>query len=26
MNSIVLTVPTQQAPDWMVTELQRIYG
>ncbi|MGB9837546.1 DUF515 domain-containing protein [Methanothermobacter sp.] len=26
MNSIVLTVPTQNAPDWMIRELQSIYG
>ncbi|MDI9619049.1 DUF515 domain-containing protein [Methanothermobacter sp.] len=26
MNSIVLTVPTQNAPEWMIRELQRIYG
>lgn len=26
MNSIILTVPTQNAPQWMIQELQRIYG
>ncbi|GAB4314747.1 MAG: DUF515 domain-containing protein [Methanobacteriaceae archaeon] len=26
MDSIILTVPTQQAPTWMSKELQRIYG
>lgn len=26
MNSIMLTVPTSQAPSWMITELHRIYG
>jgi hypothetical protein len=25
-NSTVLTVPTQQAPEWMIQELQQIYG
>ncbi|NLM02780.1 putative protein {ECO:0000313/EMBL:ADL58997,1} [Methanothermobacter wolfeii] len=26
MDSVILTVPTQNAPDWMIRELQRIYG
>lgn len=26
MNSIILTVPTQNAPEWMIRELRRIYG
>lgn len=26
MNSVMLTVPTQQAPDWMIQELTKIYG
>lgn len=26
MDNLVLTVPTQQAPDWMIKELQTIYG
>jgi len=26
MDSVILTVPTQQAPTWMSKELQRIYG
>lgn len=26
MNNIILTVPTQQAPDWMIKELKAIYG
>jgi len=26
MNNIILTVPTQNAPEWMVRELRRIYG
>ncbi len=26
MDNIMLTVPTNQAPDWMVTELKNIYG
>ena len=26
MDSVILTVPTQQAPIWMSKELQRIYG
>jgi hypothetical protein len=25
-NSVVLTVPTQRAPEWMITELHQIYG
>jgi hypothetical protein len=25
-NSVVLTVPTQRAPEWMISELHRIYG
>ena len=24
--AVQLTVPTQQAPDWMVQELKKIYG
>lgn len=26
MNNVILTVPTQQAPTWMVSELKSIYG
>lgn len=26
MNNIILTVPTQQAPDWMIRELKAIYS
>lgn len=26
MNSVIFTVPTQQAPDWMIKELRAIYG
>ena len=26
MNNVILTVPTQQAPDWMIKELRAIYG
>ena len=26
MNNVILTVPTQQAPNWMITELKQIYG
>ncbi|RJS48653.1 MAG: hypothetical protein CIT03_07440 [Methanobacterium sp.] len=26
MDSIILTVPTQQAPNWMINELRTIYG
>ncbi|WP_455241135.1 DUF515 domain-containing protein [Methanothermobacter tenebrarum] len=26
MNSIILTVPTQNAPEWMIRELHKIYG
>lgn len=26
MNNIILTVPTQQAPQWMIRELSAIYG
>lgn len=26
MDSIILTVPTQQAPNWMIKELKTIYG
>ncbi|MBI5680228.1 MAG: DUF515 domain-containing protein [Methanobacterium sp.] len=26
MNNVILTVPTQQAPNWMVKELKAIYG
>jgi len=26
MNNVILTVPTQQAPDWMIRELKAIYG
>ncbi|MGB9937734.1 MAG: DUF515 domain-containing protein [Methanobacterium sp.] len=26
MNNVILTVPTQQAPDWMIKELSSIYG
>ncbi|HOL68825.1 MAG TPA: RcpC/CpaB family pilus assembly protein, partial [Methanothermobacter sp.] len=26
MNNIVLTVPTQNGPEWMIRELHRIYG
>jgi len=26
MNNIMLTVPTQEAPDWMIRELRAIYG
>lgn len=26
MNNVILTVPTQQAPDWMIRELKQIYG
>ncbi|AEG17262.1 MAG: RcpC/CpaB family pilus assembly protein [Methanobacterium paludis] len=26
MNSVVLTVPTSSAPEWMITELKSIYG
>ncbi len=26
MNSVILTVPTQQAPDWMIKELKAIYS
>jgi len=26
MNSVILTVPTQNAPEWMIRELRRIYG
>ncbi|MBU4535551.1 MAG: DUF515 domain-containing protein [Euryarchaeota archaeon] len=26
MDSIILTVPTQQAPNWMINELKTIYG
>lgn len=26
MDSVMLTVPTQQAPTWMIQELQKIYG
>lgn len=26
MNNVILTVPTQKAPSWMVTELRSIYG
>jgi hypothetical protein len=25
-NSVVLTVPTQRAPEWMISELHQIYG
>ena len=25
-GSVVLTVPTQRAPEWMITELHQIYG
>jgi hypothetical protein len=25
-NSVVLVVPTQSAPEWMITELHQIYG
>jgi hypothetical protein len=26
MNNVILTVPTQQAPNWMIQELKQIYG
>ncbi|HEX3014153.1 MAG TPA: DUF515 domain-containing protein [Methanobacterium sp.] len=26
MNNVILTVPTQQAPNWMIKELKQIYG
>lgn len=26
MNNVILTVPTQQAPSWMIRELRTIYG
>jgi len=26
MNNVILTVPTQQAPTWMIQELKQIYG
>ncbi|WP_414469667.1 DUF515 domain-containing protein [Methanobacterium sp. ACI-7] len=26
MNNVILTVPTQQAPEWMIRELSAIYG
>lgn len=26
MNNVILTVPTQQAPNWMIKELKAIYG
>ena len=26
MNNVILTVPTQQAPSWMIQELKSIYG
>ncbi|MGZ7069388.1 MAG: DUF515 domain-containing protein [Methanobacterium sp.] len=26
MNNVILTVPTQQAPDWMIKELKAIYS
>lgn len=26
MNNVILTVPTQQAPEWMIKELTAIYG
>ncbi len=26
MNNVILTVPTQQAPNWMIQELRQIYG
>lgn len=26
MNAVMLTVPTQQAPNWMIQELTKIYG
>jgi len=26
MNNVIFTVPTQQAPEWMIRELRAIYG